>query len=48
MIELNLTIDEVNIIINALAQRPYIEVAVLFEKVRETAQKSLQEKASSV
>ena len=40
-IELNLTVDEINIILNALANRPYGEVAVLIGKIDTEGEKQL-------
>lgn len=45
-IELNLTVDEINIILNALANRPYGEVAELIGKIRTEGEKQYQEKSS--
>lgn len=41
MIELKLTVEEVNIILNVLATRPYVEVAELIEKIRADGEKQL-------
>ena len=40
-IELNLTVDEINIILNALANRPYGEVAELIGKIHNEGEKQL-------
>ena len=40
MINFSLSVDETNVIINALAQRPYIEVATLLEKIRNIGQEA--------
>jgi hypothetical protein len=42
-IKLNLTVDEVNIILNALVCRPYAEVAELIGKIQSEGNKQLQE-----
>ena len=34
-IKLNLTVEEVNFILNVLAERPYKEVAELIEKIKQ-------------
>jgi hypothetical protein len=40
-IKLTLNVDEVNIILNALATRPYAEVAGLIGKIRTEGEKQL-------
>ena len=42
-IKLNLTVDEVNIILNALSSRPYVEVAELIGKIQTEGEKQLTE-----
>ena len=42
MIELKLTVEQVNIVLNALAQRPYVEVAELIELIRTDGEKQLE------
>ena len=42
MIELKLTIEQVNVVLNALAQRPYFEVAELIELIRIDGEKQLK------
>lgn len=44
-IKLTLSVDEVNIILNALANRPYVEVATLIGKIQAEGEKQLSEKA---
>ena len=39
---LNLTIDEINVILDALGQRPYAEVFQLVEKIQAQSQAQLQ------
>jgi hypothetical protein len=34
-IKLNLTLEEINFVLNVLAERPYGEVAPLIEKIRQ-------------
>lgn len=41
ILKLELSVAEVNAILNALAQRPYAEVANLFAKVQQQAQGQL-------
>lgn len=41
MIELKLTIDEVNVILNALSVRPYVEVAELIAKIKTDGEKQI-------
>ena len=43
-ITLTLTVDEVNIVLNALASRPYAEVAELIGKIQADGEKQLAEK----
>jgi hypothetical protein len=43
-IKLELTVDEVNIILNALSNRPYGEVAELIVKIRNEGEKQLEVK----
>lgn len=42
-IKLSLTVNEVNIILNALASRPYAEVAGLIGKIQTEGEKQLAE-----
>ena len=42
-IKLELTVDEVNVILNALASRPYMEVAELIGKIHNEGKKQLEE-----
>ena len=42
LIELNLTIAEVNFVLKALAKLPYEQVALLIPRIQEQAQKQLQ------
>lgn len=42
MIELTLTIEEVNQLLSALGQRPYQEVFQLINKIQQQAQSQLQ------
>ena len=44
-IELELTLNEVNVILNALAQRPYIEVADLIGLIKTEGDKQFSEQA---
>lgn len=44
MIELKLTVEEVNIVLNALANRPYGEVYQLIAKIQSEGEKQLQVK----
>lgn len=41
MIELNLSVEEVNIVLNALANRPYGEVYQLVAKIQADAEKQM-------
>lgn len=41
MIELNLSVEEINIVLNALANRPYGEVYQLVAKIQADAEKQL-------
>lgn len=41
MIELKLNLDEVNVILNALATRPYFEVAELIAKIKTEGEKQI-------
>ena len=41
-IKLTLSVDEMNIVLNALANRPYGEVYQLIEKIQADAEKQLQ------
>ena len=41
MIELKFTVDEINLILNALAARPYFEVAELIEKIKAEGEKQI-------
>lgn len=41
-IKLELTVDEVNYILNDLANKPYIEVAELISKIKTQGEKQLQ------
>ena len=43
-IKLELSVEEVNVVLNALACRPYGEVAELIGKIRSEGEKQLQEK----
>ena len=40
-IKFELSVDEVNIILNALSTRPYIEVVELIEKIKSTGNNQL-------
>jgi hypothetical protein len=40
-IELSLTVEQINLILNALGQRPYVEVMDLVERIKLDAQKQL-------
>ena len=42
-IKLTLTVDEVNLVLNALAARPYAEVAELIGKIQTQGQKQIEE-----
>lgn len=46
-IKLNLTVDEVNIILNALSNRPYGEVAELIGKIKTEGEKQLAKESSA-
>lgn len=43
-IKLELTLEETNLILNALSSRPYIEVAELIGKIKNEGEKQLQTK----
>ena len=43
MIELKLTVEETNIVLNALANRPYGEVYQLITKIQADAEKQMKE-----
>ena len=43
MIELKLTVEEVNIVLNALASRPYGEVCELIAKITADGEKQLHQ-----
>ena len=43
IIKLELTVDEVNYILNDLANKPYIEVVELIEKIRTEGEKQFNE-----
>lgn len=45
MIELKLTVEQVNIVLNALAQRPYMEVADLIGLIKTEGDKQFSEQA---
>lgn len=40
-IKLNLTLDEINYILNALSSRPYIEVAELIAKIQTEGERQI-------
>ena len=40
-IKLNLTLDEINYILNALSSRPYIEVVELIEKIKTEGERQI-------
>ena len=42
-IKLDLTVEEVNIILNALSSRPYVEVAELIGKIHTEGEKQFNE-----
>ena len=42
MIKLDLTLDEVNIVLNALSNRPYIEVAELVGKIKTVGENQIK------
>ena len=42
-IKLELTVDEVNVVLNALAGRPYSEVAELIGKIHNEGEKQLKD-----
>lgn len=42
-IKLELTVDEINVILNALAGRPYAEVAEVIDKIRSEGDRQLSE-----
>ena len=44
MIEIKFTVDEVNVVLNALAVRPYIEVVELIEKIKTEGEKQIDPK----
>ena len=46
-IELNLTVDETNIILNALACRPYGEVAKIIGKIQTEGEKQLESESEA-
>ena len=41
MITLTMTVDQVNVILNALGQRPFVEVADLIAKIKMDAEQQL-------
>jgi hypothetical protein len=43
-IKLNLTIEEINLILEALGQKPYVEVNQLILKIQHQAQDQLKDK----
>lgn len=43
-IKLELNLEEVNIVLNALATRPYVEVAQLIGKIQEQGNEQIKEK----
>lgn len=43
IIELKFSVDEVNIILNALANRPYGEVAEIISKIQTEGEKQLKD-----
>ena len=45
MIELKLSLEEVNLVLNALAVRPYMEVAELIEKIKAEGERQLKKGA---
>lgn len=44
-IKLTLTVDEVNIVLNALVARPYMEVVELIDKIKSEGERQLSAKA---
>lgn len=44
MIELELTVDEINYILNVLAYQPYKDVAGMIDKIRDVSNKQLNNK----
>ena len=50
MIDLNLSVDEVNVIMGALGRQPYVQVEVLIAKIRDQAvpQLGLKDRVESV
>ena len=42
-IKLTLTVEEVNIVLNALAVRPYVEVAELISKIKTEGEKQISQ-----
>lgn len=44
-IKLNLNLDEVNYILNILAERPYAEVAPLIEKIKSQGDEQINSKS---
>lgn len=42
-IKLNLTLEEINFVLNVLAERPYAEVAELIEKIRKQGNEQVED-----
>ena len=42
-ITINFSVDEINIVLNALSNRPYMEVYQLIEKIQSEGNKQLEE-----
>lgn len=47
MITLELTVEEVNLILNALAKLPYEKVGELFPRLKDSAQRQVNEQAGA-
>lgn len=48
MIELDLTLDEINYILNVLSCQPYRDVANLIEKISKTGSKQIKEHGDEI
>jgi hypothetical protein len=47
MITLTMTVDQINVILNALGQRPFVEVADLIAKIKMDAEQQLGQKPAT-
>ena len=47
-IKLELSLEEINVILNALGQLPYVQVAALIDNIRRQGERQLQNEAEPV